>query len=351
MEMFGGAAKAFSSMADKDGDGKIDRAHNSMYDVDMSRLKAMDKDGDGKVGIDEFDAASKPMVQEKVHYKTVISKFGGTIKLGMASSIPDQTAGGLRREAFVKTLEPCDGKGTDDNVFRTRAGGWIVGYSGHRPKAREVTHTMAYGGVPLFHRLDGSRRIPGQGAQLGNRDTTAWQEIAPTMKSAVAAQEVGGVGVPGYMGHVPHGTALSMTKRADAVGPWGPRSVKTGWSAVQPNKRPASSSTAAKTPGPGYVRPHATDYKALDRTGLPDRMPVVGYAGHLRKTRDSTECFGTSHWRPNMPPSRAAQAAMSYDMAKQKAIDSFKPAYGGNTDTFAGLVQEHGGKNENPLWA
>ena len=86
------------------------------------------------------------------------------------------------------------------------------------------------------------------------------------------------------------------------------------------------------------MRPHATDYKALDRSRMPDAMPIVGYSGHLRGTKGSTSCFGTSHWRPDLPPSRAAQASMAYEKAKQAAIDSFKPAYGGNTDPYSGFM-------------
>ena len=282
----------------------------------------------------QLEAANKQRVQERTHYRTVISKFGGTIKLGTATSIPEQATGGLRRDHFQKSMEPRDGKGTGHNMHRTRAGGWIVGYSGHRPMAREVTHTMAFGGVPLFHRLDGPRRIPGQGTQLGNRDTTTWQEIAPTLKERTSVKEVGGVGVPGYMGHVPHGTPPKPEEqKPDPIGPWGPRPIN--WSGSVAKPRPVSSPATAK-PEPAYNRPHATDYKALDRSGMPDRMPVVGYAGHLRRTRESTTSFGTSHWRPTTPPTRAAQAAMAYDNAKQLAIDSFKGAYGGNADPFAG---------------
>ena len=72
-------------------------------------------------------------------------------------------------------------------------------------------------------------------------------------------------------------------------------------------------------------RPHATDYKAMDRTKMPMRMPIVGYRGHLRNTKESTVCYGTSYWRPTISPTRAAAAAAAYEHAKQKAMDSFLP--------------------------
>jgi hypothetical protein len=121
----------------------------------------------------QIEEQTMSRVQEGTHYRTVISKFGGPIKVGSALSIPKQVTGELRPENFTRSLEPCDGKGIPaSNVQRAKVGGWIVGYSGHRPKAREVVNTMAYGGVPLFHRMDESRLAPGQCQQLKNRNTT-----------------------------------------------------------------------------------------------------------------------------------------------------------------------------------
>jgi hypothetical protein len=140
------------------------------------------------------------------YVRPVISRFGGMVKQGTAVAIPPQHPGGLRKAAFQKRLEPTDGKGAPGmNAHRQRVAGWMVGYSGHRPGAREVTHTMACGGVPLFHNPDNNRQTLGQGAYLANRPTTSWQEIAPTLKPSDHGVVIGGVGVPGYMGYMPHG--------------------------------------------------------------------------------------------------------------------------------------------------
>ena len=52
-------------------------------------------------------------------------------------------------------------------------------------------------------------------------------------------------------------------------------------------------------------------------------MPVVGYRGHLRGTKGSSECYGVSHWRPVTPPNRAAAAALAYENARAKAQNVF----------------------------
>ena len=87
---------------------------------------------------------------------------------------------------------------------------------------------------------------------------------------------------------------------------------------------PAKPSTF--TTGTAAQRFHATDYRAMDRSLMPKRMPVVGYRGHLRNTKESTLSFGVSHWRPTVPPSRAAAAAMGYDLARHKGAESALPA-------------------------
>jgi len=110
--------------------------------------------------------------------------------------------------------------------------------------------------------------------------------------------EIRSSGVPGYMGWVPHGP--------EGSGRRAPNAITIG----------VSSSAQ---------RFHATDYKALDRSMMPNRMPIVGYSGHLRKTKESAVCFGTSHWRPTNPPNRAAAMAVAYEAARQKALDSHIP--------------------------
>lgn len=249
---------------------------------------------------------------EVPHIRTVISRYGGVIRQAAAVAIPPQTKGGYSRALHVtRSTQPQDGKGHGDNSNRDRAGGWLVGYSGHRPGARDIHNTMACGGVPLFHSTNGPRPILGQGVALADRPTTSWQEIAPAHKpTPKGAAVVGGVGIPGYAGHVPHGVPLDELGRP---------------------MRPASAPS---------ISVRAPEYKALDRSGMPKMMPLVGYTGHLRRTKESNVCFGTSHWRPQAPPSRAAQAALAYERARQKAIEARRPNDFKDNDPFAGFMSE-----------
>lgn len=152
--------------------------------------------------------------------------------------------------------------------------------------------------------------------------------------------EVRAAGVPGYMGHVPHGRDSKRSPEGLSI----------------------STSTAAAQ------RFHATDYRALNRSRMPQRklragpwerhaaralpcilhslcltlcltilstlshlcamhllagMPIVGYRGHLGGTKGSSECYGVSHWRPVTPPNRAAAAALAYEHARAKAYNAF----------------------------
>ena len=63
----------------------------------------------------------------------------------------------------------------------------------------------------------------------------------------------------------------------------------------------------------------------LARCAVYAGMPIVGYSGHLRKTKESAVCYGTSHWRPTAPPNRAAAMAVAYEAARQKALDAHIP--------------------------
>ena len=69
-------------------------------------------------------------------------------------------------------------------------------------------------------------------------------------------------------------------------------------------------------------KPHAPDYRSLNRSAMPKRMPVPGYTGHVARTKDSTESFGTSHWRPSVPASRAAAAAAAKESAVKRGMMS-----------------------------
>jgi len=85
-----------------------------------------------------------------------------------------------------------------------------------------------------------------------------------------------------------------------------------------------------------------TSHHALDRRLMPSRMPVVGYAGHLRRTKESTSCFGASKWKPTRPSSRAAQTLAAYERARQKALDARRPIDFRLNDPCAGMDGKRG---------
>mmetsp|Transcript_69082 Transcript_69082/g.136981 ORF Transcript_69082/g.136981 Transcript_69082/m.136981 type:complete len:152 (+) Transcript_69082:686-1141(+) len=130
-------------------------------------------------------------------------------------------------------------------------------------------------------------------------------------------------GIPGYAGHVPHGASL------DAIGA---------------RSKPLMGNRPHTAPMQVSVQ-RAPEYKALDISKMPKRMPLVGYTGHLRRTKESQVSYGTSHWRPAVPPTRAAQAALAYEKARQMAIDAHRPSDYKWNDPFAGM---DGKKGSNP---
>jgi len=205
----------------------------------------------------------------------VISKYGGVIRKAAADAvaIPPRTKGGYSGALHVWSTQP----------------------------AYDVTHTMEYGRVvPLFHSItNGPRPIRGQGVALADRPTTSWQATA----SAHKPTPKGVINIPGYAGHVPH------------------------WMPLDGSARPTGSALSKGPP----------EYKALDRSCMPKVMPLVGYTGHLRHTKESNVCFGTSHWRPQAPPSRAARAALAYERARQTAS---RPNEFENNVPFTGTLSE-----------
>lgn len=129
------------------------------------------------------------------------------------------------------------------------------------------------------------------GSRTGSTNHTRLRE-EPSFRSR--SQPTGTVvspGVPGYMGHVPHGVgreAHVVEGRTDHVAKFDDFSS----------------------------RPH----KAIDqdREHIPRKMPPPGYAGHLHQTVNSTECYGTSRYAPKTPPSREPR-----QMASDKEVPTF----------------------------
>ena len=91
-------------------------------------------------------------------------------------------------------------------------------------------------------------------------------------------------------------------------------------------------------------KPYYTEHWALDRTLLPQRMPIPGYRGHLRRTKDSNRCFGTSHWKPRAPPSRAAQTRAAYENARRLASEAQRSADFMDNDPFTGMDGKQGSR-------
>jgi hypothetical protein len=69
---------------------------------------------------------------------------------------------------------------------------------------------------------------------------------------------------------------------------------------------------------------HSTrhDRFAYNRSLQPSKMPIVGYTGHLRNTKTSGDCYGTSRWRSRQPVTRSAQLAHALSESKQRALMS-----------------------------
>ena len=97
-----------------------------------------------------------------------------------------------------------------------------------------------------------------------------------------------------------------------------------GYAGHLPNARPPHKDyTSLNSANSNHSKRH--DRFAYDRSLQPTRMPVVGFSGHMRNTKESLECYGTSHWRPRAPTTKAAQQAAALEAAKKRAIDSHNP--------------------------
>ena len=71
-----------------------------------------------------------------------------------------------------------------------------------------------------------------------------------------------------------------------------------------------------------FRQPHrALDYA---REHMPKKMPPPGYAGHLHRTKDSTEAYGTSRWAisPTFTPPKARVVTEDYCACHSRALSS-----------------------------
>jgi len=122
-------------------------------------------------------------------------------------------------------------------------------------------------------------------------------------------------GIPGYSGHQPHAAQWSMPhRRADRRSPF-----------LQPYLESMGESTEMYP----AIKPHVPDHARLElprgRAGLAatNRMPSVGYMGHLQGTTGNcTQMFGTSKWRNEPPMTRADAALHAFREAQERGAAS-----------------------------
>ena len=166
-------------------------------------------------------------------------------------------------------------------AFRERVGGVVPGYAGHRPGARDISHKMAYGGVPTFNHPR-SRTPPGQGSRLDNRPTTSFQEYAQGWKvpeerpNEEYRDSVGGL-LAGYTGFVPHSRTHFGSSHVGGL-------ANVGYRAHLPQRGHEASVNGLN------VQKQVDHSLRTQRT----HAPVVGYQGHLPLANDA---YGISYWR------------------------------------------------------
>ena len=158
-------------------------------------------------------------IDREPYGRAVISPFGGYVHVPVPAPPQNKMRPYDGAKAARTTLNPAKAAaghaemhsreyGTGGKyAFREAVKGVLPGYAGHRPGARDVHHTMAFGGVPTFN-TPRSRTPPGQGSRLNNRPTTSFQELGcgwklPEEKPNENFRDaVGGV-LAGYTGFVP----------------------------------------------------------------------------------------------------------------------------------------------------
>lgn len=249
---------------------------------------------------------SKPLsahrhVPLEPYHRSVVSPFGGFVNVPVPAPPSDAQSMHLQRDpaqAARTTLNPAKAAGGHAEMnsrnygtgaaysFRERVGGVLPGYSGHRPGARDVHHKMAFGGTPTFNHPE-SRRPPGQGMNLDNRPTTAFQEVArgwkvpdETLSTDRFRETVGGV-VAGYTGHVPNTRTHYGSSHVGGLSQVGARGH-----------------VAQRGHSGRHERMQADRELDLSKRTERTSSPVVGYQGHLPKAQDA---YGTSFWRNEKP--------------------------------------------------
>lgn len=182
--------------------------------------------------------------------------FGVTAVGGLA---PDPNVGAHKKMGPMKGHEPdavvLGREPAEQQLlhYRDKKGGYMPGYAGFRPGAREHHNTSAFGGIPLVG-------PEGQGKDLKQ----TWS--ATSMDEGVEySQKLNGL-VPGYKGYVPQSQA------------------KVGRSHM-----------GNLPPSAGAQSGHEQSGLAHDKAFEVSKMAKSGYSGHLRGARDT---YGTSVYNP-----------------------------------------------------
>jgi len=179
------------------------------------------------------------------HVRQVVSKYGGMIETGSTVYVPPQP---WERRSPRLTAEAVAAYKSKPNLGRAGA---------------IVTDDQA------------ASRKDGYMGRAGSTNNTLCEEEPSFRSRAQPTATVVQAGVPGYQGHVPHGVGIE------------PHVVKG-----RENHTPQVDNFAT-----------FGSHKSLDqsRPHIPRAMPVPGYAGHMHKTHDSYEQYGTSRWQPTTP--------------------------------------------------
>ena len=222
---------------------------------------------------------------ESSYLRTVISRFGGTIKEGNSVAIPPQSW----------NSKIVYGK----DSFRSREVG-------------KPTHEIRSSGVPGYmgwvpHGPEGSGRRAPNAITIGVSSSA--QRFHATDYKALDRSMM------------PNRKQLLAPPRVHKAARDDERAPRLRAHHFAHSRRPLASPTRVAQSRHPLGSPVRCPVRVCARTG----MPIVGYSGHLRKTKESAVCFGTSHWRPTNPPNRAAAMAVAYEAARQKALDSHIP--------------------------
>ena len=207
---------------------------------------------------------------EAAHCRTMISKFGGVIRVGTAAAIPKQS---WNKHKVTEFEDSYNGRHQPSHVVVNSA---IAGYAGHRPEAPQVSSLAldqkACRLYPTDIQCDSTHSATLQWGMPHRRADLESPYVKPYLKA---------FGIPTDMykvdAHAPDNVALTSISALPAA-----------W---QSNNTMGNSG-----------------------------MPEPGYRGHLPQTKgNAVENFGTSFFRQSKPATRRAQVAHAHAFARERA--------------------------------